>query len=200
MNKNEFLSKLDLELKKLPEEERRNAIQYYIEYFDDAGAENEQQVIAELVSPKEVASTILSNYAIKTINEDQSKVFSKKKMEAWKWVLIAIFAIPGIFVSFFLLIGLLGLIVSGIGIIVSVFGIGAGMSIGGLAAGVVSLILLASDAATGLLTLGVSLIVIAIGVLLILLSITITILLYRGIKALVTKALEKRRNNKNEKK
>ena len=45
-------------LQDVPVEERREAMQYYNDYFDDAGEENEEQVISELGNPAKVAATI----------------------------------------------------------------------------------------------------------------------------------------------
>lgn len=42
MNKTEFLSALERELSALPPEERRDAMLYYKEYFEEAGPENEE--------------------------------------------------------------------------------------------------------------------------------------------------------------
>lgn len=64
MNKNEFLSELNNLLGALSPNDRRNALQYYIEYFEDAGVENEQRVILELGSPEETAKLILEEYSI----------------------------------------------------------------------------------------------------------------------------------------
>jgi len=58
MNRIEFMTQLAALLQDVPVEERREAMQYYNDYFDDAGAENEQQVIEELESPKKVAENI----------------------------------------------------------------------------------------------------------------------------------------------
>ena len=52
MNKKLFLDELHRLLSDLPPEERNQAIKYYEDYFDDAGAENEQQVIDELGTPQ----------------------------------------------------------------------------------------------------------------------------------------------------
>ena len=60
MTRNEFIAELRGRLAVLPPEERENALQYYEEYFDDAGPENEQAVIQELGSPENVANRILS--------------------------------------------------------------------------------------------------------------------------------------------
>lgn len=59
MNKIEFLSRLRIALAPLPEDERDAAMVYYEEFFDDAGVENEQSVIAEFGSPEELAKSIV---------------------------------------------------------------------------------------------------------------------------------------------
>ncbi|WP_138264476.1 DUF1700 domain-containing protein [[Clostridium] hylemonae] len=58
MNRIEFMTELAALLQNVPVEERREAMQYYNDYFDDAGEENEQRVIEELGSPAKVAGTI----------------------------------------------------------------------------------------------------------------------------------------------
>lgn len=58
MNKSEFVSKLQDNLQSIPSEERESALKYYRDYFDDAGVENEQKVIAELESPEVIAKGI----------------------------------------------------------------------------------------------------------------------------------------------
>lgn len=58
MNRIEFMTTLASLLQDVPAEERREAMKYYNDYFDDAGAENEAQVIRELGSPEKVAATI----------------------------------------------------------------------------------------------------------------------------------------------
>ena len=45
-------------LQDVPVEERTDAMQYYNDYFDAAGEENEQKVISELESPKKVAEKL----------------------------------------------------------------------------------------------------------------------------------------------
>ena len=58
MNRIEFISRLETLLQDMPTQEREDAIAYYNDYFDDAGSENEQDVIASLGSPEKVAATI----------------------------------------------------------------------------------------------------------------------------------------------
>lgn len=61
MNRREFMDKLRGLLSTLPFGEQEDALQFYEEYFDDAGPENEQRVIEELESPEAVAQKIKAN-------------------------------------------------------------------------------------------------------------------------------------------
>lgn len=58
MNRMQFMQRLSKLLEDLPDEERFDALKYYNNYFDDAGEENEAQIIAELGSPEAVAAVI----------------------------------------------------------------------------------------------------------------------------------------------
>ena len=58
MRKQEFLDSLEQLLWDLKEEDRREAMQYYIDYFEDAGISEEQDVIEEFGRPEKVAARI----------------------------------------------------------------------------------------------------------------------------------------------
>ena len=58
MNRVEFMQQLERLLMDIPQNDRLDALAYYNDYFDEAGAENEAQVIRELGSPEKVAATI----------------------------------------------------------------------------------------------------------------------------------------------
>lgn len=60
MNRKEFMSRLEGLLWNVSSGEREEALQYYNDYFDDAGAENEQSVIETLGTPEKIAETIRS--------------------------------------------------------------------------------------------------------------------------------------------
>jgi len=64
MNRIEFMTELAALLQDVPVVERQDAMKYYNDYFDDAGEENEQQVIEELGSPAKVASTIKADLGV----------------------------------------------------------------------------------------------------------------------------------------
>lgn len=58
MNRAEFMSRLSSLLQDVPLAEREEALQYYNDYFDDAGEGNEASIIASLGSPEELAKSI----------------------------------------------------------------------------------------------------------------------------------------------
>ncbi|MCM1144951.1 MAG: DUF1700 domain-containing protein [Blautia sp.] len=63
MSRADFMRNLAELLADVPPAEREEAIQYYQNYFDDAGAENEQGVIASLGTPEQLARTIKAGLA-----------------------------------------------------------------------------------------------------------------------------------------
>lgn len=58
MDRAEFMRRLSDLLQDVPPAEREEALQYYNDYFDDAGEGNEAGVIASLGTPEELAKTI----------------------------------------------------------------------------------------------------------------------------------------------
>lgn len=78
MSREEYLEQLKKYLRRLPVEDYENAIEYFNEYFEDAGRENEQKVMEELGSPQEAAAELLSNLlsektSHKTSGEEKKK-------------------------------------------------------------------------------------------------------------------------------
>lgn len=59
MNRKEFMQRLEYLLQNISTDERQEALQFYEDYFEDAGTDQEQKVISELVSPEHVARTIM---------------------------------------------------------------------------------------------------------------------------------------------
>lgn len=62
MERKEYMDRLEQLLLVLPKEEREEALQYYTDYFDDAGVDNVDKVISDLGSPEEVAAKIRAGY------------------------------------------------------------------------------------------------------------------------------------------
>ncbi len=115
MNREDFLMRLSSLLQDVSEAEREEALQYYEDYFDDAGKDKEEEIIDSLGSPAEVAKNIkkelfgieteekistedrkLTKYGSQTKREEEQK---KATLPTWVWVLIVISLIllsPGI--------------------------------------------------------------------------------------------------------
>ena len=58
MKKEKFIEQLEYLLQDIPEEEKRDAIDYYRDYLEEAGPENEEEVLGEFGSPERIASII----------------------------------------------------------------------------------------------------------------------------------------------
>ena len=70
MNRKKFIEELAFLLQDIEDAEREEAMQYYEDYFDEAGPENEQQVINDLGSPERVAAIIKAGL------DNQFEIFS----------------------------------------------------------------------------------------------------------------------------
>ena len=82
MNRQEFLQALTDGLVGVGPEERVAALQYYTEYFDDAGPQDEEKVLQELGDPQKVIADILAggedgeNWAPPEKNKDKGPVLT----------------------------------------------------------------------------------------------------------------------------
>lgn len=65
MNKQIFMKQLESLLSPISAQERELALQYYENYFEDAGEEKEAEVLTELGSPEEVAKIIFDEVEYK---------------------------------------------------------------------------------------------------------------------------------------
>lgn len=79
MNRMEFMSRLEQLLQEISESEREAAMTYYRDYFEDAGVENEQEVIDALGSPERVADTIKAGLGGKVIDGEYTETGYKQE-------------------------------------------------------------------------------------------------------------------------
>jgi len=155
MNKAQFMAELKQFLGDIPAAERDEALEYYEDYFDEAGEENEQTILKELESPEKIAFMIKAglkdtNKSIGEFTENGFKgyePYSKEEVanrfpdsddrgfthsnpvkEHSTLLLIILFIclLPVIAPIFFSILGI------AIGIICSIFGICIGCIFGGL--------------------------------------------------------------------
>lgn len=104
MSKEEYLKQLQKYLKKLPKQDYEDAMEYFIEYFEETDEAGAQELMKELGTPKEAARDLISNLLDKKIEEQEpvfgvedKKVEKDKKQSKWNifWIaLLAIFAAP----------------------------------------------------------------------------------------------------------
>ena len=71
MTRQEYMEELKKYLKRLPQEDFDNAIEYFSEYFEEAGPEKEQQVMRELGEPKEAARELFLNLLQESVEKEQ---------------------------------------------------------------------------------------------------------------------------------
>ena len=95
MNRDKYLNELDRYLKRLPQRDYESAVSYFREYFEDAGEENEQQVMAELGTPKEAAAEVLRNLLSESQGELQRETGKRRRIgDNVKMAVLAVLAAP----------------------------------------------------------------------------------------------------------
>lgn len=102
MTSQEYLNQLQKYLKKLPQSDYEDAMEYFSEYFADAGPENEQAVIEELGTPKLAAAELMMNLLDKKMDEHAAMEQEEKRNEKKKttgasviWIaVLTLFAAP----------------------------------------------------------------------------------------------------------
>ena len=195
MNRVEFMNQLKNLLWDIPEYEREEALNYYEDYFDDAGAENEAQVIASLGNPERVAAIIkeglkedaaeqgefsengYSGYGEPVKDEviyygaqKQEKFTDKiKNLGTSGWILILILAIFALPILGPLGVGLLsaisGILIAAVVVLFVLVIVGIALLVAGASVFAAAIGCLFVTPAVGIMMLGLSLLLIGIGIL-----------------------------------
>ena len=157
MNRNEYMKRLGYRLRRLPKEDFDRAMEYFTEYFEEAGPENEQQAIEDLGAPEAAADQIVRDMAFENAREKNTSV---KRGFSTVWIgILAIFAAPvGLPLAF-----AAAIVVLIFAIAVSAFSV-ALVSIPSMFIGVW---LLFTSPANGIATIGISLIGVGFGILIV---------------------------------
>ncbi len=182
MSRIEFMEELEALLKHISVEDRTDALQFYNNYFDDAGEDQEDVIIKELESPQKVARIILSSfeegeekhgnyteqgyYDDRYVNKDeisfkQQNVKSREKTENKGKVSKIIVIILILLFGWPFILAILGVIVA---IIVAIVSVPFALLISGLAVVVTGVACMFLLPATGLLVTGVGLVLTVVGV------------------------------------
>ena len=192
MNRAEFFRQLEQQLQRVSKEEANAALEYYREYFDEAGPENEEQVIEELGSPGNIVTHLKAEVAMKQLQKEQPTV--KKGISAIWWVILAIFAAP---IALPLAIGAVGVC---IGLVGAAIGIIVGLIITVIAIFVCGILLIfegfltiITSVATGIMAIGIGFTMLGISLLLSILVVLAARGIFTGIATMLHKTLEKRK-------
>lgn len=156
MNRLEFMQRLEALLSDISQSEREEALQYYNDYLNDAGVENEQEVLDAMGTPEQLARVIKEGledngtegeftetgyhneaYEEEVKNEVVKKE-DKKRLSGGMIVLLIILCILAMPMLFAALSGLFG---AGMGILGGLLGLFVGTAAAGIALFAVALFL-----------------------------------------------------------
>lgn len=96
MTRQEYMQQLAALLAAMPEAERRDALDYYEEYFDAAGPEKEAQTIQELGSPQNVAEKIWEGTGAQSgtpMPDNSMPEQGSRRRKSLVWIVLAVLAI-----------------------------------------------------------------------------------------------------------
>lgn len=96
MTRQEYMQQLAALLAAMPEAERRDALDYYEEYFDAAGPEKEAQTIQELGSPQNVAEKIWEGTGAQSgtpMPDNSMPEQGSRRRKSLVWIVLTILAI-----------------------------------------------------------------------------------------------------------
>lgn len=92
MDRNEYMKQMRHRLRRLPREDFGRAMEYFEEYFEEAGPEQEQQAIGDLGIPETAADQIVRELAVENAAKSNKSV---KRGASAVWVgILAVFAAP----------------------------------------------------------------------------------------------------------
>ena len=193
MNRTEFMEKLRILLSDIEENEREEALEFYDHYFEDAGLENEQQVIRDLGSPEKVAKTIkdglgdtageqgeftengYSGYGEAEKKEVGYPEKPSKRAGNGKLILLlilAVFALPVLGPVFMGVAGgIFGIIVAATALLFALIIAGIGLLVAGAGVFAAAIAKVFVAPAVGIILFGVALLLLGVGILVIILGI-----------------------------
>lgn len=185
MDKEQFLKELEKCLLTLSTDERKAAIKYYDEYFEDAGKENEQSIINEIGPAQKLADEILKEHSQKN-NENNTKSSVNNNRNTLFWFLIFTLTIFGLPVIFPLVMSLFGVC---IGFLFS----GVALFIAGIAVSTAGIVTIFTSLGVGVFMAGIGFILTALGILISILIFHVLVKIIpsciRGIVSIFQKAL-----------
>lgn len=167
MRKDEFLERLENKLRDLDREEYEEALNYYKEYIEEAGEENEEEVLRKLGSPERVAAQIKAEVAASKLVEKEKnykeninyeKASSSNSLNIILYIVLGILALPlalplaatvfALLLTFLILIFTVLIVFIAIWLAIGIWGLGFTMA---------GLVVIFTDLYTGLFFIGMGL-------------------------------------------
>ncbi|MDO4668086.1 MAG: DUF1700 domain-containing protein [Streptococcus sp.] len=187
MTKTEYLKELDRYLRKLPAKDSQEALDYFNEYFEERGPENEQIAIQELGTPKEAAYDLINNLISEKLLQDNRTI--KSDMHSF-WLAFLLFLLsPITLVSVVMIVTLFLLWFS---FALSFFAIGLACFINGISFILEMFTYFNISFGATLLSLGLGLLFLGISILAMLACREITRLGFKGLVSLMNKFKKER--------
>ena len=164
MNKNTFISELSRKLRGIPKPDYDDAMNYYIEYFMDAGVDELTDVTILVGSVDEVAARILEECTDKQVEKVTQEGGVKNSTKAIWFILLGIITAPIAFpIAFAIILVIFVLIITAIAVVVALLASSIGVVIAGLAA--IPAIFWAESSSQAMVLLGIACVSIALGTL-----------------------------------
>lgn len=188
MNRFEYLGALNNCIQhELPADEYNNVMQYYSEYFADAGTDKEQEVIQELGAPSELARRIVAEYRGRQPGE--IKLNAKKRLPVGWIIFIAVVGSP---LWLALLCVAIGVAAAVCAVAVSIVAIAVAFLIGGVAFVFGGIIEAFSNGANGMLAVGIGCLCTGVGVLCSMLCVLIISSIVKGCRSAAARRKKKK--------
>lgn len=163
MNRSEYMKRLGYRLRRLPKEDYDRAMEYFMEYFEEAGPENEKQAIEDLGVPEAAADQIVRDMAFENSKETNTSV---KRGFSTVWIgILAIFAAPvGLPLAFAGAMVALAFLVTIVAVIFAVFVTALSIAVFSIPSMIIGIWMVFTSPANGIATIGISLIGIGLGI------------------------------------
>lgn len=164
MTRNEYMEILTHKLRRLPKDDYYKAVEYFEEYFEEAGPDQEQQAIEDLGSPEEAAKALIVDLAAANVKEPPKTI--KKGLSAVWISILAIFAAPIAVPLALCMIIVVGALLLTLGaIILSIIAAAVGIAAAGILSVAGGATLLFQSFADGVCNIGLGLFCTGIGIL-----------------------------------
>ena len=163
MNREEYMKCLRQKLRRLPKEDYNRAIEYFEEYFEDAGPKREQTAKEDLGTPDLAAESIIREFAVENAQKPEKNV-KRSFSKVWVGVLAICAAPVGLPLAMAFAVVMVALIMVIVALIFAVFSVALALAVSSVPCILVSIWMMFVSPVNGVATLGMGLMGIGIGI------------------------------------